>query len=347
MTPLRFVLLALLLLILGAGLAGHLDAATVAEFRFTHQDRERSYRLMVPKGHDKEKAVPLVLALHGGGGTAAAFDRSTRGQFSREADKRGWVVVFPQGIEKGWNDGREISDRRARRRAGVDDVDFIRAVIDRVHASHGIDKQRVYATGISNGGFMSIRLALDLSDRIAAVAPVTAQLQKAHDGKRPKHPVGVMIINGTSDPLVPYEGGHVSVFRKKRGAIFSTDETIRRWRTWNKATQADKPTQLPDNAPLDGLRTTRLRYTAPAGGAEVILLRVEGGGHTWPGGRHNLPTALVGRQTRDFEAVPVIFEFFARHRRTPATAPTTPPPTVKPVPDAPSEKESAPARQGG
>lgn len=303
------------------------QAATVHDHMFEHQGRGRTYRLVVPKGHDPKVAVPLVLALHGGSGTAEAFDRSTNGQFVREADKRGWLVAFPQGIERQWNDGRKVDTLKGRRRAKIDDVGFLRAVIDRVHASHRIDRTRVYATGISNGGFMSIRLGLELSDRIAAIAPVTAQLQVVHADKKPAHPVGLMIINGTKDPLVPYDGGHVTVFGRKRGAILSTDATVARWRGFNGCATAAKPTPLPDKAPKDGTRTTVTRYTGCAKGAEVVLVRVEGGGHTWPGGRQYLGTRLVGIASRDFDAVPLMFDFFARHRR----APTTPKPGPKPA----------------
>ena len=298
--------------------------ATVSDHMFEHQGRGRTYRVVVPKGHDKTKPVPLVLAIHGGGGTAELFDRSAGGQFAREADARGWVVVFPQGIEKGWNDGRKVQTPQGRRRAKIDDVGFLSAVIDRVHASHGIDRTRVYATGISNGGFMSIRLGLDLADKIAAVAPVTAQLQAVHREKTPAHPVGLMVINGTKDPLVPYDGGHVTVMGRKRGAILSTDATIARWRALNGCTQDAKPVAIADKDPKDGTKSTITRYAACAKGAEVVLVRVEGGGHAWPGGRQYFGERLIGKVSRDFQAVPLIFDFFARHKRASAAPATTP-----------------------
>ncbi|MDF1701655.1 MAG: PHB depolymerase family esterase [Planctomycetota bacterium] len=305
------------------------EAATTTEHAFVHGGRKRTYRLITPSGHTKTKPAPLVLALHGGGGEAKQFDASTGGQFRREADKRGWVVALPQGIAKGWNDGRPLDTLRARQRKGVDDVAFLSAVIDKVHASHGIDRSRVYATGISNGGFMSIRLGLELSDRIAAIAPVTAQLQKVHADKRPAQPVGLMVINGTSDPLVPYGGGHVTAFGRKRGAIFSTNETIVRWRAFNGCQTDAQAQPLPDKAPRDGTTTTVTRYTPCRRGAEVVLVRVQGGGHAWPGGTQYLPQRLVGRASRDFEATPRIFDFFARHRRTPITPAPAPPPKKK------------------
>ncbi len=298
-------------------------AAVVLPETLAHQGRERTYRLLLPKGYDKAKPAPLVLALHGGGGTADGMDRSTGAQFAREADKRGWVVVFPQGVAKGWNDGRPLTSRRDKQRKGVDDVAFLGALIDHLHKTRGIDRTRVYATGISNGGFMSFRLGLELSARIAAIAPVTANLAKVHAGKRPTHPVGLLVINGTKDPLVPYAGGQVKVLGKARGAIFSTDESLVRWAALVGCGKAGKAVALPDTAPRDGARAYRQAWTPCGRGAHVELIRIEGGGHTWPGGQQYLPKLLVGTTCRDFDAVPVIFDFFARHRRvkSPARAP--------------------------
>ncbi|MDJ0974380.1 MAG: PHB depolymerase family esterase [Planctomycetota bacterium] len=311
-------------------------AATTETGSLLHQGRIRTYRVMLPKGHTKTKPAPLVLALHGGGGTAQAFDRQTNGQFGRETDKRGWVVVFPQGIAKGWNDGRKVNSRAARQRRGVNDVQFIAKLIDRIHARHGIDRSRVYATGISNGGFMSYRLALELSDRIAAIAPVTANLQKVHEAKRPAHPVGLLVINGTKDPLVPYDGGYVTALGTKRGAILSTDATIQRWVAFTGCKGEPTTTAIEDRAPNDRTKAKLTQYRT-CRGAEVALCKVEGGGHTWPGGRQYLGVAMIGRVSRDFDAVPLMFDFFARHRRVPSKASSPPAAPAKPEsPKSPS-----------
>ena len=280
-----------------------------------HQGRTRPYRLLARADHDRARPAPLVLAVHGGGGTAEQFDRGTNGQFSREVVKRGWVVAFPQGVAKGWNDGRPLTSLRDRQRRGVDDVAFLGALIDHLHETHGIDTSRVYATGISNGGFMSFRLGLELSSKIAAIAPVTANLAKVHDGKKPVHPVGLLVINGTEDPLVPYAGGQVRVLGRNRGAIFSTDETMRRWAAFLGIEGAPATAPLPDADPQDGTRAFVSDWPAGGQGSHVRLVRVEGGGHTWPGGRPYLPQALVGRVCRDFDAVPLIFDFFEQHRQ--------------------------------
>jgi len=207
-------------------------------------------------------------------------------------------------------------------------VAFLAALIDHLHATRGIDRTRVYATGMSNGGFMSYRLGLDLSAKIAAIAPVCANLAKVHAGKRPARPVGLLAINGTKDPLVPYAGGYVKVLGRKRGAIFSVDETLRRWTAFNGCTKLPTTTALPDKAPRDGTRAWLTVWPACRRGAHVRQIRIEGGGHTWPGGTENLPRLLVGAMCKDFDAVPVIFDFFAKHRRTPAARrPAKAPPT--------------------
>ena len=320
------LLLHLLLVLTVAAAAHSLPAhAAPALQRGTlqHQGLQREYYVHVPTGHDKRKPVPLVLGLHGGGGTARSFDKGAGGQFAKQSNARGWVVVYPQGIRKGWNDGRVIRTRRDAQRSKVDDVGFVRKLIDRLHTTHGIDKTRVYATGISNGGFMSHRLAVELSDRIAAIAPVTANLSVVMSRKTPKAPTPVMILNGTKDPLVPYDGGQVRVLGQNRGAILSTDATIAWWRLHNRCSGTHTRVALPDRSPRDGTRVFVDKYTDCKGGAPVILVRVEGGGHTWPGGWQYLPRLLIGRVSRDIDGTQLIFDFFARHKRGAASPSTT------------------------
>ncbi|MCP5065674.1 MAG: phospholipase, partial [bacterium] len=145
--PLRILLAILLALGLHAQPAS--AAPELVRGTLRHQDLLREYYVHVPTGHDKTKPVPLVIGLHGGGGTARSFDKSTNGQFARQSNARGWMVVYPQGIKKGWNDGRVIRTRRDAGRSKIDDVGFIRKLIDQLHVAYGIDKTRVYATGIS------------------------------------------------------------------------------------------------------------------------------------------------------------------------------------------------------
>lgn len=268
----------------------------------------RTYHVMLPDGYDATKPAPLVLALHGGGGTGQGFDPHTNDQFRREADRLDWVVVFPDGVNKGWSDGRLAT---AEPRRSTDDVAFLSALIDRMADDYAIDEKRVYATGISNGAFMSIYLALALSDRIAAVAAVTGNLQAVHATKVPSRPVPILFMNGTEDPMVPYDGGQVTVFGQDRGAVLSTHASALRFGALNGCKSEGPVKTLPDWAKQDG---TRVHVHAGVGcKAPVVVYRIEGGGHTWPGGTQYLPQSIVGRVSRDILGTRHIFDFFAPH----------------------------------
>ncbi len=280
-----------------------------------HEGIERSYFIHLPPGFSKDSPAPLVLALHGGGGSGRRFDRTaTQGTLTAAADKRGMVLVFPAGINRHWCDGRpEIFKAKKT----YDDVGFISAVIDSMVKNYGIDSRRVYATGISNGGFMSVRLAMDLSEKIAAVAPVAAQISKAIRDKRPELPISIMIINGTKDPLVPFDGGHIRLFRfgRSRGEILSTAATVEFFRRHNGCGKTAEKTRLRDNDPEDGTTVEVEKYTGGQEGTEVILVKIIGGGHAWPGGRQYLKPRFIGAVCRDINASEMILDFFLRHSR--------------------------------
>ena len=178
---------------------------------------KRQYRLHLPTTRAEHPA--LVVVLHGGGGTAHQMERFCG--FSQLADQQGIVVLYPDGYDKGWNDLR-AGDFNSAHQRNLDDVGFINAAVTRTVQDHQIDLKRIYATGISNGGFMCARLAIEASNRYAAIAPVAAGLPIATppDLILPQ-PVSVMIVQGTRDPLVPFAGGQVTAFNSKRGQILS------------------------------------------------------------------------------------------------------------------------------
>lgn len=280
-----------------------------------HEDIQRTYHIYLPEGFHKQKSLPLVLALHGGGGTGRKFDQVlAQGQFKTIANQRGVILVFPDGMNRQWSDGRT---QHLKRNKSYDDVGFLSKVIDKMIEDYGVDAQRVYVTGISNGGFMSVRLGLDLSDKIAAIAPVTAQLPLVLQDKTPKHPISVMIVNGTEDPIVPYQGGHVRLFKfgRSRGEILSTADTIEHFRLRNKCHSTPQKTSLPDKDPNDGTRVEMEQYTDCADQTEVTLVKVIGGGHTWPGGAQYLKPKLIGKVSKDINASAMIIDFFLKHSR--------------------------------
>lgn len=272
--------------------------------------QQRAYRLRVPDTLDAAKPAPLVLVFHGGGGTPEQIERESR--FSELADREGFVVAYPAGYRRSWNDGRG-ADAVAAQRDGIDDVAFIAALIDEVAASRRIDPKRVYATGISNGAMFSHRLALALAPRIAAIAPVAGGLPQALLASfEPKEPVSVLVVHGSQDPLVPYAGGDVKVMRSTRGRVVGAEESARRWSQRDGC--AATPAAEEVAAGLDGgCSVTRLTYAGCTRGTGVVLLRLDEGGHTWPGGSQYLPQRLVGKVCRNLDGAALIWDFLKQH----------------------------------
>jgi len=279
-----------------------------------HDDMERTYYYYIPSGYDKSKSLPLVIALHGGGGTGKGINKATGG-FNDIAEKETFIIVYPDGVEKHWNDGRGVSQYTAQKE-NIDDTGFISSFIDYFIEEFNADKNRVYVTGISNGGLMSYRLAFELPQKIAAFAPVIANLQEELvKNYSPNGPVPILIMNGTEDPLMPFNGGDIHFYKKKLGKVISTEETVKFWVKENNCSQKPEITWLEDKDPSDGTRVKREVYSGGDNGTEVILYTIEGGGHTWPGGSQYLPEKIIGKTCRDINGCQIIWDFFKKHSK--------------------------------
>jgi polyhydroxybutyrate depolymerase len=295
--------------VLAASLCACAAAANTVERMMTVDGVARSYLLHVPADLDKQRPMPLVLVFHGGGSTPAMMERLTR--FSELADRERFIVCYPAGLQRHWNDGRDPKAMGAR--ADVDDVRFVAALIDAIAREQAVDRKRVFATGISNGGFFSHYLGARLSAEIAAIAPVAGGIaERFRPEFHPAVPVSVLVIQGTDDPLVPIGGGEV---RGRRGRFVSTDEAIALWLRTDGIAGAPMVKELADTDPRDGCRTTARIWSGGSRGAEVSYYEVTGGGHTWPGGAQYLSRALVGVASNDFNATEVIWQFFKTHPR--------------------------------
>lgn len=259
----------------------------------------RRYFLYLPSSWHRGRPAPLVLVFHGGGGRASGIAPHTG--FSRLAEREGFVVAYPQGLNGRWNDGRGYA-------ATHDDVGFVRALLDTLGRELAIDPRRVYATGISNGAMFAYRLACDLPGVFAAVAPVAGAMPAdLAPGCAHTQPVSVLAFQGTADPLMPYFGGGVA---RRRGRVLSAERSIAFWATTSGCAEAPVTTDEPDRV-TDGTRVRRTAYGTCREGRSVELYTIEGGGHTWPGGP---PVGgAVGRVTREIDATPVIWAFFAGH----------------------------------
>ena len=268
----------------------------------------RTYSVHVPSSYQKAHSVSLVLAFHGGGGQGKGMARLTG--LTGLSDREGFIVAYPDGIDKHWNDGRETITSK------VDDVSFISALIDQIARDYSIDRKRVYATGISNGGIFSERLACDLADKIAAIASVAGAMpQNIYARCNPPRPVSVLMFHGTDDPLVPYNGGDVRRVAGQGlgGKVLSVADTIKYWVSHNKCSPSAVTAQLPDKDPEHGTKIRRDVYGQCKEGSEVVLYTIENGGHTWPGGLQYAPERLIGKTNRDINASEIIWDFFKAH----------------------------------
>lgn len=273
---------------------------------FRHGERDRSYLLYVPTPAAPH-ARPLVLLLHGRLGDGAGMAKLTG--FDALADREGLVVAYPDGIRRSWADGRGATPADQEH---VDDVGFLTALVREIEARELIDPARVYVAGMSNGGFMSERLACEASATFAAVGVVAATLGETLAATcKPRRPVPIAYFNGTEDPLVPYAGGEIG---GGRGRALGAEESVERWRRWNGCGAAPTTRALPENA-HDATAVRERSWTACREGAAVVAYRIDGGGHSWPGGWQYLNAHLVGRTTHNLDANRALWELFSAHSR--------------------------------
>lgn len=278
-------------------------AAGTRAQQLTYMGTERSFRLHVPPGYDGERALPLVMLFHGGGGSGRQFELASA-RMNPIADREGFVAVYPDGsgVLKTWNGvgccGYAVQNE-------VDDVGFVDALLDHLETELCLDTRRLYASGMSNGAILSHRLACELSSRLAAVAPVagTDMTARCH----PSRPVPIMQIHGSDDGHVPWNGGEGC---GPAGVSFtSVPDSLARWRTRNGCSDRESEyLRLGDGACA--------RLEGCAAGADVVLCTIRGGGHNWPGGEPPadlVPCAADGFQSSSFSASEVIWRFFTKH----------------------------------
>lgn len=266
---------------------------------------KRTYLVHVPKKYDPKTPTPVVLALHG-----AAMNGPMMVSFSgltEKSDAAGFVVVYPSGTGAGpfltWN-ACGFTGKMAEGKA--DDVAFVGKLLDDLGTVVKVDDKRVYACGMSNGGMMCYRLAAELSDRIAAVAPVAGTV--AIDDSKPKRPVPVLHFHGSKDGIVPFEAakGKAVPFMKLKGV----EESVQTWVKLNGCDEKPKTDTLSKDG--DEMKVTRTTYGNGKDGSEVVLVVIEGGGHTWPG--REPPVGFIGKSAKNVSANDLMWEFFQRHK---------------------------------
>jgi polyhydroxybutyrate depolymerase len=274
-----------------------------ALFSLSHDGRVRSYTVHLPPSYDPVKSWPVVLVLHGGGGNGTQMAEMTG--FSKKADREGFIAVYPNGSGRWqkrfltWNAGNCCAWAYENR---IDDVGFIRALIGQLKKDYVVDGNRVFATGISNGGMMSYRLACELSDQIAAIGPVAGG---QNVDCSPARPVSVIILHGTSDLYVRYEGGAPLRMVDVRNPRVDrpVSEAVAFWVKNNRC--ADSPV-----AERKG-KVTIARYGDCSAGTAVALYTLRNEGHTWPGGAKW--AFWADEPSREISATDILWEFFRSH----------------------------------
>ena len=274
-----------------------------------HDGRERYYDIHVPASYRKDTPMPVVLNFHGGA-ARPILQRQDSGM-DDVADKNGFIVVYPAGTSRGftqmltWNtlDAKSYATKN-----NVDDIGFVRALLEDIGKLFNVDPKRVYATGYSQGGILCYRLACELSDKIAAIAPVSAVLTESPQDRHPGRSMPIIHFHGLLDGHVPYNGGvGPKIVGPDRIPRKSVDETITVWINYNKLSSVPVRTGKLGNANFK-------EYGSDKDKAPIILWTLTDAGHTWPGGKTQM--SALGPVNQDIKASQVMWDFF-KNRRLP------------------------------
>ena len=257
-----------------------------------HDNIQRDYKIYIPASYDSSIASPLVFCLHGYGGSANSIMYST--DFNYIADTAGFIAVYPQGaLLQGvshWNVGGWTTA------SNIDDVGFIEILLDSISLDYNIDPNRVYSTGMSNGGYMSFLLACQLSNRIAAIASVTGSMTpQTYDMCNPQHPTPILQIHGTNDQVVPYLGDP--------SWTVSIHNVLQYWIDYNNCNLSAETEVIADIDMSDGSNVERKSWSDCDNLVVAEHLKIYGGGHQWPGNSGNM----------DIHAASEIWDFFSRY----------------------------------
>lgn len=304
------------------------DLPGPAALRLDHGGRERSVLLAdlpLPADAPVGARRPILLVLHGGGGSGAQMRDMTRAGFERQVAPGGGLVAYPDGVGRQWNDGRRDPPDAEAFAQDVDDVGFLRALVALLVAERSGDPTRVYATGHSNGALLCWRLAAQGGDFVSAIAPTCGLLAEGQEAWDWPRPVPVLLLAGDADPMIPVAGGPIGPrLGGPRGRVHSLEATVAHVVARNGLAAAPVGEAcLPDAAPGDGtrLQLRRFRAAAPAAGepaapsAPLDVLVGAGAGHTWPGGDHGRRGWITGAVSADADACALVWEFVREQRR--------------------------------
>jgi|AGTN01.1.fsa_nt_gi Poly(3-hydroxybutyrate) depolymerase len=272
------------------------------------QGMERTFQVYSPPTVDRTKPSPLVFLFHGGGGSGSQAEFTYK--MDECARSKKFIVVYPDGLHKQWNDGRPTANPR------IDDVGFVQAIIDTLKTQMKIDERFIFSSGMSNGAMFSHHLGLHLSQSIKAIGTVAGEITVGDENVKPTKPVSVLSIHGTDDELVPINGGFV--VSPKGGRVTSQNDTFKKWQSYNGGASGSAKISVipPTKYSLQG--TTFVPIQTPAtvttvktkSGSTCTRVTVQNAGHTWAG--HVTPglTGKDGITAINFDATEMISQFF-------------------------------------
>jgi len=276
-----------------------------------HDGRSRTYRVYTPPNLALQPAPPAVILLHGRPGTGEGMEYIT--QMNAVADANGFIVVYPDGINNEWTEHLDLVDRSMARGA-PDDVSFLRALADEIARNPGVDRNRIFLGGFSNGGFMTLRVACLAPNTFAAYAVVSAALHTVIEQRCNRGAAPILLMHGDNDPSIPYAGAALRDNNGRRVPVMlSVPDTARFLMRRNHCNTEGVVTTAPERGQSAGTTAQKFEPSGCDPGKEVIFFTILGGGHTWPGVR-NLPDGL-GPTNMDINAGEVIWQFFSTHRR--------------------------------
>jgi polyhydroxybutyrate depolymerase len=268
------------------------DETMTADPRVANGNSMRDYYIHVPTSYNKTQSIPLVLVFHGTGARGSDMEQVTG--LSQLADQENFIVAYPQGLKD--NNGQTFWASIGTTQQGIDEIRYVDDLLDNLEQSFCIDEQRIYATGFSNGGGMSWYLACNLSERIAAFAPVSGNFYDLDTGCNIKRGVPILDVHGTGDTVVPYMGGPAP--EKPDLPLPSVPQWLNEWAKRDHCAQG--PNTFFQNGNVTGEEWIRCRD-----GSSIVHYRIEGGGHAWPASLDGSPSASE-----------TIWNFFKQHPLT-------------------------------
>jgi polyhydroxybutyrate depolymerase len=282
----------------------------------TWQGRTRTWTAYVPAAAatNPTRLRRVAFCLHGTGGTAASMRSMIVNGFDALAEADDIVVVYPDGVDNAWNDDRPVNEGGASIE-DVDDVGLIGHLADLCAAEWNADRNRILATGFSNGGGMTVRLARELNARMGAVAPFEFSTPSATLGFGLPAPLPIMLVNSTADPIALFGGGTRNAGTPQEYTTAAVEDVVAFYVAANGAGAA-QTTDLPDISTTDGSTVQRRFHAAGGSGtAAVQFWKITGGGHTWAGGTQYLPATVIGKVCRDFNGCAAVWDFWTHYAR--------------------------------